>query len=377
MRTLSLMSDTAKPCGVEGFARGLAANLAARDGASRHETIALTGQPGEQAVLARALATADALIVNLPVVAWKQRLAGPALAMRSARRLRREAILVLHEWADLDWKRRLTYWPCVRLATRILFSSPLVQRQFEADHIARFATRNRGLVPIPPNLARPERLPATALAERLTALHADGVFVLGHFGAIYPKKQSIDVLDIAAHLKATGRRVHAVFIGDFIGGATVDPQAPLKARMTALGLTDDVTITGYIGPSGEVFAAIEACDALVYLLPEGLTSRRGSVLAGLQTATPIVVNAPKHDHEFDHHHAFSRALDRGALTLLAPDATPQAFAQALAELPPARVAAPPVSFASAWADVVAAVIDAPKAATIEPAAHRLGQTAAL
>jgi glycosyltransferase involved in cell wall biosynthesis len=355
MRTLSLISDTNKPCGVEGFARGLAARLALRDGASQHETFALTGQPGEQALLARSLAATDALIVNLPVVAWKKVLVGPAIAMRAALRRNHDVILVLHEWADLDWKRRISYWPCVRLATRILFSSPLVQRQFEADRASKFATRNRGLVPIPPNLERPDRLPETALAMRLAALRAEGVFVLGHFGAIYPKKQSIDVLDIAAHLKAAGRRVHAVFIGDFIGGATVDPQAPFKARMATLGLDHDVTITGYIGPSDEVFAAIAACDALVYLLPEGLTARRGSVLAGLQTATPIVVNAPKHAHEFDHHAAFSRALNSGALTLLAPDASPEDFARALAELPPGRVTSPPVAFDAAWADVVAAV----------------------
>jgi glycosyltransferase involved in cell wall biosynthesis len=355
MRTLSLLSDTSKPCGVESFARGLAANLGARDGMAAHATFRLTGQPGEQALLARALLNYDALIVNFPVVAWKKRLLAPLLAMARARRHDLDVILVLHEWADLDWKRRLSYVPALRLATRILFSSPLVRAQFEADRASRFASRRRDLFPVPPNMARPDALPDTELTRQIARLKADGIFVLGQFGAIYPKKQTTAVLDIAAALRARGTPVHAVFIGDFISGQSQDPKADFDARVTALGLDGHVTVTGYIGPASEVFAAIEACTALAYQLPEGLTSRRGSVLAGLQTSTPVVVNAPAHIAEFDHHPTFTRALATNALVLVPPNAGAAVFADALLSLPARRTDTIVVNYARAWADVTGCI----------------------
>ncbi|MFX5476865.1 hypothetical protein ABTD55_23360, partial [Acinetobacter baumannii] len=51
-----------------------------------------------------ALANVDALVLNLPVVAWKSRLAEPVLAATLARARRRDVVVILHEWADLDWK---------------------------------------------------------------------------------------------------------------------------------------------------------------------------------------------------------------------------------------------------------------------------------
>ncbi len=358
MRTLSLISDTSKPCGIEAFARGLAARLGLRDGTDRHNVCPITGQPGEILVLRRALAVKDCLIVNLPMVAWKQRIVAPVRAMAAARRLGKDVVLVLHEWDDLDWKRKATYLAYLPLATRVLFSSPCVWAQFNADMATHLTTRHRGLVPIPPNLAYPETLPVTPIAQQIMALKNAGKLVLGHFGAIYPKKQSTEVLEIAARLKANGQHVHCVFIGDFIGGATVDVRAQFEGRVQALGLSQNVLVTGYIGPSAEVFAAIEACDVLVYALPEGLTARRGSVLACLQTGKPVFVNGPRHTGEFDQHPSFAAALGQGGLRLLAPDATPDDFADAIAEPAARSHAVASVDFQRAWDDAVEVMLGA-------------------
>lgn len=353
--SVSLVSPSATPCGVESFARLLAKRLDARE-PGRHETFQLTGQPGEIAILGRVLAGRDALIVNLPVVAWKRLILGPLRAMRAARRLDKDVIVVLHEWGDLDWKRRATYLLYLPYATRILFSSPSVQAQFETDGKTRLATRVRGLVPIPPNIERPAALPATQLAAALAAHKRAGKLVLGHFGSIYPKKQSLQVLDIAAALKAQGQGVHAAFIGSFIGGGTVDPKAAFENRVRSLGLADDVTVSGYIGPAGDVFAALTACDVFVYLFAEGLTSRRGSVLACLMTPHPVLVNARLEQDEFAHHPSFARAIGEGRLALLPHDATAADYARwimAHRDRPPAGS---PVSFAGAWDDAAAAVV---------------------
>jgi hypothetical protein len=123
-----------------------------------------------------------------------------------------------------------------------------------------------------------------------------------------------------------------------------------------LGLADDVMITGYIGPSAEVFAAIEACDVLVYRLAEGLTSRRGSVLACLQAGKPVFVNGPQTTGEFDHHPSFAAAMARGDLRLLAPYANADDFADAIVSQTARPVASGRVNFGRAWDDVVEAVV---------------------
>jgi glycosyltransferase involved in cell wall biosynthesis len=353
--SITLISDSKAPCGVESFARQVAARLSTAL-PRRHETFAITAQPGEVDILRRTMADREALIIHLPIVGWKKRIVAPARYMMAARRLGKGVILVLHEWADLDWKRRATYLAYLPFATRILFSSPLIRNQFAADPRSKICTADRGLVPIPPNLKCPETLPTTALAAKLASIKASGKLLLGHFGSIYPKKQSTFVLEVAASLQAIGQPVHAVFIGSFINGGTVDPKRAFDVRVAELGLTNDVTITGYIGPAAEVFAALNACDVFVYSFAEGLTSRRSSVLTCLQINRPVLVNAPAAASEFKHHRAFVSAMSAGGLTLLSSAATPAAFAFAVQN----SGACHPdfqLDYEAAWDDVITAFGD--------------------
>jgi glycosyltransferase involved in cell wall biosynthesis len=352
-KTLSLISESVHPCGIEAFARRLAVTLEGEDVAARARDL-----PDDAAGfrdLWRGIGRAETVIVNLPVVAWKRRLAGPPVAMLMARFRRRNVVLVLHEWDDLDRKRRLSYLPLLPLVTHVMFSSPVVASQFAADPVSRIVTRRRGVVPIPPNMKRPARLPETALTRRLSDLKSKGHYLLGHFGSIYPRKQSMLVLDIAADLKRRGVPVKAVFIGDFISGGSEDPRIQFENRVAELGLADDVIVSGYIGPADELFAALGAVDAFIYLFAEGLTSRRGSVLACLQSGKPVFVNAPPSDGEFAHHPAYRALIADGRLTFLAHDSTPEAAAGVIASSRDGASGGPDVDFDACWADVAAAV----------------------
>jgi glycosyltransferase involved in cell wall biosynthesis len=358
MQTISLISDSATPCGVEQFQRLLAARLAARE-PGQHDTCAIVGQPGEIAVLARALRDRDGLVLGLPLVAWKRRLVPPLRAMALARRMGKAVVVVVHEWADLDWKRRTLYRAYLPAATRLLFSSPVVRAQFEADPIAGLTTRQRGLIAIPPNLAPPHTLPRTKIAETIARLRADGTRVIGTFGGIYPRKQPGALLDIVADLRQRGHAAHAVFVGDFVRAGTIDVEANFRAEVRRLGLEDAVTVTGFVASGDEVYAALGACDALVYRFDEGVTSRRASVFAALLSGRPVIVNAPGHASEFDHHQPYLRALDSGALTLVPIHATTADFTTAL--LAATASAAPRVSglFDQAWDLASDAIADLP------------------
>jgi glycosyltransferase involved in cell wall biosynthesis len=341
---LVLVSETQTPCGVEAFARRLAETAGA-------PTRALDRNA---AGLAAALAGIEALVINLPIVAWKAKLVEPTLAAAVARRRGAKVVVVLHEWADLDWKRRASYAPLLPLATAILFSSPEVAAQFAASPASRMATGRRGLVPIPPNLSRPADTRDTPHAVRLRAEKAAGRIVIGHFGSIYPKKQSTIVLDVAEELHRRDIDVFCAFVGSFVKGQDRVEDA-FRARAAALGLEDRLLVTGYVADDAEVFGILDACDVFLYAFAEGLTSRRGSVLACAMTGRPVVVNAPETATAFDHHPTYQRLIDSGRLVLAPNDATPALLADSVLAVTGSGISGKGVDVEAAWQEAQGAL----------------------
>jgi glycosyltransferase involved in cell wall biosynthesis len=341
---LVLVSDTSTPCGVEAFARRLAETAGA----------ATRVLDRDVAGLAAAFAGVDAVVLNLPIVAWKTKLVEPILAAAVARRRGAEVVVILHEWADLDWKRRASYAPLLPLATAILFSSPEVAAQFAASPASRLATARRGLVPIPPNLSRPAHTLDTPHAARIRAEKAAGRLVIGHFGSIYPKKQSTIVLEVAAELRRRGTDVFCAFVGSFVKGQDRVEEA-FRARAAALGLEDRLLVTGYVAEDAEVFGILDACDVFLYAFAEGLSSRRGSVLACAMTGRPVVVNAPAAAGAFDHHPTYQRLIDSGRLVLTSPNATPALLADAVLTASASDISGNDVDVDAAWQDVQGAL----------------------
>ena len=365
-RALFLVSATPTPCGVEMFARGRLKSSAANgiDGVG----FALNGRLGEITSLWTALADVDALIVNFPMVAWKRTLLAPALALLSARLRGVRTIVTLHEWADLDWRRRLVIGAYLLFAQTVLFSSPHVRAQFARSLFgwAPFAT---GLVPIPANIARPSQLTPTALSDRLAVEKSKGRLILGHFGSIYPRKQSSFVLDVAAELKLLRRDVFVVFIGGFVRDSG-RVEAEFRARASALGLSDDVLVTGYVEKDAEIYRLFESVDVFAYSFAEGLTSRRGSILACLQSGRPLVVNQPGSANEFDHHPSFRLAMAGTAIRLVPTLSTAKDFATVINAMDLSRKPEPIALFEESWRDAALAIR---KAMSFRPAARSVAR----
>ena len=340
-----LVSSSRTPCGVESFAR----RLAAEAGSMARAPILSFDIAG----ILHTVAGCDAIVINLPVVAWKRRFLEPLLAIRAARRRGLKVILILHEWDDLDWKRRLVYAPLIALADRILFSCPEVEEQF-----ARRPWRNRGMaggtVPIPPNVTRPGAVTGSAATAAIAAERARGRLILGHFGSIYPKKQPIVVLEVAAELMARGEDPFLVFIGSFIKGRD-RVRADFERHVGRLGLAGRVLVTGYVESEAALFGLFDDVDVFVYAFAEGLTARRGSVSACLASGAPIVVNAPRDAKAFDHHPAYRAALAGDRLRLVPCDADVGAIADAVVAARGLPHGPPGIDSRSAWRHALAAV----------------------
>jgi glycosyltransferase involved in cell wall biosynthesis len=134
-------------------------------------------------------------------------------------------------------------------------------------------------LPVPSNL--PHAADHSAVAEVRRRLGADDTaLVVGHFGTF---GQAITALleEVFPALVAAGPGRVGLLIG--LGGEAFAQR--LLARYPAL--RGRIRATGLL-PADETAAHLAACDLLVQPYPDGASTRRGSLMAGLALERPIV-----------------------------------------------------------------------------------------
>ena len=184
-RALFLGAGPQMHCGVGQFTRLLQETIEKLEPGTS-ATLTLTREEGSFAEIWRAVGTAQSVVCNFPIVAWKRVMFAPLVAMAIARLRRRTVVLIQHEWNGLHWLRRITYMPALLLADTIIMFSPLVRRELEDDPLLGWTARKCVLAPLPPNIEAPAGIEDSKLRPRLAAAKGDGRLVIGHFGSIYP-----------------------------------------------------------------------------------------------------------------------------------------------------------------------------------------------
>jgi glycosyltransferase involved in cell wall biosynthesis len=340
-------------CGVGQFTRLLYEAIGKHD-AESYTTLTLTRSDGSLADIWRAIGSARSVVCNFPIVAWKRVIVRPLLALAIARLRHRRVVVILHEWASLHWLRRITYLPALMLADTVIMFSPLVRRELASHPLVGWTAAKCVLAPLPPNIEAPAQTAETPLRQQLAAARQNGRLVIGHFGSIYPGKQPNALLDIAVILKRRGRKPLAVYIGSFIK-AFDNVEEDFDARVNELGMSDDVIVSGYVASNEEVFGLFGEIDAFCYPLEEGITARRSSVLASVQSGRPVVVTGPVEPDEFDHHPRFKELIDRGVVVLVERGSGDDVYADKIVASLEQATLQRPFDFEGWWRDVAQAV----------------------
>jgi glycosyltransferase involved in cell wall biosynthesis len=340
-------------CGVGQFTRLLGRNIEKLAPGSC-VTLTLTRTEGSVAEIWRAVGSVRNLVCNFPIVAWKRVIFRPLLAMAMARLRGRRVILIQHEWAGLHRLRRITYLPALLLANTIVMFSPMVRRQLAGDPLVGWTVRKSVLAPLPPNIEAPREMADSPLRQQLAAARQQGRLVIGHFGSIYPGKQPNALLNIGAILKTRGLKPLLVYIGSFIRGVDRVEQE-FHARAAELGVSEEVIVSGYVASDAEVFGLFSEVDAFCYPLEEGVTARRSSVLASVQSGRPVIVTGPAEPDEFAHHPRFRALIERGAIVLVPRGAGGEAYADSILSSVKSPPMVMPFGFDDWWQDVAQAV----------------------
>jgi glycosyltransferase involved in cell wall biosynthesis len=352
-KVLFLGAGPQMQCGVGQFTRLLCEAIERLD-PGRCTTLTLTRSEGSIADIWRAIGPVRTVVCNFPIVAWKRVIWRPLLALAFARLRGRRAVLIQHEWASLHRLRRITYLPALLFADTIITFSPLVRRELASDPIVGWTAAKCVLAPLPPNIQAPADLADSPLRRRLAAAHSDGRLVIGHFGSIYPGKQPNALLDITAVLRERGYKPLTIYIGSFIK-AFDNVEEDFDARVNKLGISDDIIVSGYVASDAEVFGLFSEIDVFCYPLREGLTARRASILASVQSGRPVVVTGPAGPDEFDHHLRFKDLIERGAIVLVPLGSDSSVYADKIAATLKLSAGNPPFNFADWWRDTANAI----------------------
>jgi glycosyltransferase involved in cell wall biosynthesis len=352
-KALFLGAGPQMQCGVGQFTRLLFETIEKLDSGSS-TTLTLTQTDGSITEIWRAIGSARSVVCNFPIVAWKRVIVRPLAALAFARMRGRRVVLKQHEWASLHWLRRLTYLPALLLANTIVMFSPQVRRELARDPLVGWTASKCVLAPLPPNIEVPLQTADSPLRQRLRAARQSGRLVIGHFGSIYPGKQPNTLLDVTAILRDRGHHPLTVYVGSFIK-AFDNVEADFYARVSELGLAEDVIVSGYVESSADVFGLFDEVDAFCYPLEEGLTARRASILTTAQSDHPVIVTGPAEADEFDHHPRFKGLIEHGAIVLVPRGSGDAAYADAIVASLNRSASYPPFNFADWWRDAAVAV----------------------
>ena len=177
-------------------------------------------------------------------------------------------------------------------------------------------------IPIGSNI-QPAMLDREAVRSRVrSSLNLEnGASLLAHFGQFYPGKGVETLLEAAALLSRSGLSFKILMIGG--SKSEAEPyRRGLQTRAERLGVADHLIWTG-ARPEEEVAEFLAASDLYVVPYDGGVSTRRGSLMAGLAAGMAVVTTHPEIPSAY---------FRDGENVALVPAGDPEALARLMREL---------------------------------------------
>ena len=353
-RCLFLVPEIGLPCGVRDYTSKLVRSLRRRPLGEEYEELPVA--PFGIGSAARRILRADTIVFSFPLLAWSRTVLLPVVLLVLGFATRRRIVLLLHEWSDLHPLRRATYLPFVALCRTIIMLSPTVQAGFQSDPVAKCARSKCRLALHAPPVLRPAVRERSRRVEQVRKFKSSCDVVIGYFGSIYRGKEPAALFEVCRYLRRNQVRASVLLVGGFTN--SVDRyESRFLQKVRAMDLEDAVFVTGYVERIPELFALLECADVFLYLFPEGLTTRRSSVLTSVETGRPVLVRAPACAAEVAYHPGYSSLIRDGAVQLIPREAALPQIADAVVAAARRGPTARPVDF-EAWWELAAGSVSA-------------------
>jgi glycosyltransferase involved in cell wall biosynthesis len=286
-------------------------------------------------------------VFSLPLLAWNRTVLLPIVLVLLGAATRRRIVLFLHEWSDLHPLRRAIYLPFVGLCRTIIMLSPTVRAGFESDPVVKWARSKCRLALHAPPVLRPTTRESSSRVEQVRKFASGCDVVIGYFGSIYRRKEPTHLLEVCRYLRRNQVRASVLFVGGFTN--SIDGyESRFFQTVSAMGLEDAFFVTGYVENTPELFTLLECADVFLYLFPEGITTRRSSVLTSVEAGRPVLVPDPACAAEVDHHPGYRCLIRDGAVQLIPRDAGLPQIAEAVVAAARRGPIGRPVDFEVWW-----------------------------
>jgi glycosyltransferase involved in cell wall biosynthesis len=181
------------------------------------------------------------------------------------------------------------------------------------------------LIPIGSNIADSRPTDYDRLAWRRRWGVVDETTLLCYFGFLNASKGGIELIGALDESRQAGRDVHLMMIGGAVGASDPTNRGYLdqvKRLIGERGLNEHITWTGHL-TSEEVSASLCSADVCVLPYRDGVSFRRGSLMAALVHGLPIISTRPQVD--------IPEMVHGGNIWLVSPE-DPDALAEAIARL---------------------------------------------
>jgi glycosyltransferase involved in cell wall biosynthesis len=351
-RCVFLVPEAGLPCGVRDYTSKLVSSLRRQRLGGAYEEVPVA--PLGIGSAARRILRADTIVFSFPLLAWSRTLLVPIVLLLLGSVTGRRTALFLHEWSDLHPLRRATYLPFVALCRTIIMLSPTVKAGFQSDPVVKWASSKCRLALHAPPVLRSATRASSSRVEQVQQFASGCDLIIGYFGSIYRKKEPAVLLEVCRYLRRNQISASVLFVGGFTN--SIDGyESRFLQTVSAMGLEDAVFVTGYVGSAPELFALLECADVFLYLFPEGLTTRRSSVLTSVEAGRPVLVPEPACAAEVAHHPGYCALIRDGAVQLIPREADLHQIADAVVAAARRGPIARPVDF-EAWWELAAASV---------------------
>ena len=200
----------------------------------------------------------------------------------------------------------------------------IVTNQEDYERIA--PVQHKKLIPIGSNIQKPLPHDFDAAKWRNKMGAAANDFVIAYFGLFNQTKGLETLLDSVADLRKNRIPVRLVLVGGGLGSSDPTNEAyfeSLKAQIQRLGLVAFIHTTGYLEDETEVGVYLAASDVVALPYSDGVSYRRGSLMAAIQYECAIISTTPTIDIP---------AFQNGENMLLVPSGDQNALTAALDQL---------------------------------------------
>lgn len=168
----------------------------------------------------------------------------------------------------------------------------IVTNQADYDTLCPILHNPLTLIPIGSNIPTYTPMAAEKTAVRQQLGLNDGDCLLGYFGFLNESKGADTLLAALAQLD---NHTHLLFIGGQTGASDSTNQAflaELREQVAVLGLADRVHWTGFVADA-QVSTWLHAADMMVMPYRDGVSLRRGTLMAVLAHERPLITTFPQ------------------------------------------------------------------------------------